>query len=63
MIGQRFDHGVELAVVRALERGGHVAVEGDPLAREQIGVDGLARERVAERENARPTPPRRAVPR
>ena len=53
MVGQRLDDAVERPRVLLLERGGDLPVQRDALARQQLGVDRLARERVTEREPLR----------
>ena len=50
VVRERLDHSLQRAGVRALERCGDRAVQRDPLAHEEVGVDRLARERVPEGE-------------
>src|SRR5215471_12461786 len=53
VVRERFDDGIELVGVLARERGGDLAMERDTFARQELGVDGLARERVTKRESFR----------
>jgi hypothetical protein len=51
MVGERLDDRIDRLGARPLEGGGDLAVQRDPFACQEIDVDGLASERVAEGES------------
>ena len=50
MVGERLDDAIERLRVVALERRSNLAMQRNPLASEELGVDGLSRQGVAKRE-------------